>query len=318
MFEYQKFTRTTGTEASYIKQATKMLKDFGDKQGKDWDLEPDSLIAWLEAKRDGVSPSTWRQRRAALGYYMEGIQKNKGLSDRIREISIEGCPKSSRTSANKKKSISDSELMELSNFLSVPESSDISRITFRWLSVGILTGLRPSEWWGSKLTERVDTLELKVQNGKQTNGRSNGPTRTLIAYNLESYEREGLIAHWRLIDSLSSRDQFDLLQRSCSDKMRYASKSLWPRKKKKPSLYSSRHQFLANSKKDRVPLDLMAATVGHGTDRTATEHYGRRMYGSAGRTKVMATEEGVAMVRQVDKGWVGQHQSGTAPKKGHT
>ena len=65
---------------------------------------------------------------------------------------------------------------------------------------------------------------------------------------------------------------FPLFQRDAGKKIQYAARKLWPRKRRRITLYSTRHQSMANGK-------------------------------AAGRVYAQVPEEEVARVRQVSKDW---------------
>jgi hypothetical protein len=48
----------------------------------------------------------------------------------------------------------------------------------------------------------------------------------------------------------------------------------------------------------------VAACYGHATDRTATEHYGKKRYGTSSRVFVTASEENVEKVKVVANDWI--------------
>lgn len=323
MFETDKFTRTGETEAAYIKQASNLLEKYAETTGKDWDLDLEGLVEWLQQRRDGCSPAYWGRLRSALVYYFR-IYGNPSLSESVRAISKDGCPPPTKTSARKKKSVSDSELVELTNYLLGEGGTKISRETYNFFVSGIMTGMRPCEWSQSVLkiivdsaeyglqyfggienvdAEKVDGLRIVVQNAKATNGRAHGDSRTLSFLNLTPKEIDVLLDHWRSVERECRSGTFPLFQRQCSDKLRYAGHKLWPSKRKRISLYSGRHQSMANGKASNLPPKVIAAMHGHATDRTAGEHYGRKQFGVAGRVYMEVPEEEIARVREIPSNW---------------
>ena len=55
-----------------------------------------------------------------------------------------------------------------------------------WLRAAIVTGLRPVEWKSAQLVNNNGEYYLKIQNAKNTNGRSHGIDRTLLLKNFTS------------------------------------------------------------------------------------------------------------------------------------
>lgn len=309
MFDTEKYSRADSTETDYRKRAHHMLERFAHETGMDWDIHPQELLQWLQGRRDESSPAYWRRTRAALAFFFSEISQ-ASLSDAIKAIGTDGCSAPRFTSANKKKSVSDEELIALTNYLLAPGGSEISAEAHNFFVSCLLTGMRPSEWGqcdlkilGEPDNNSVDGLEIVVQNAKASNGRSHGPSRTLRFKTLSEQERGGLIHHWRLAKQHADDGTFPDFQRRCSDKIRYAASKLWPNKRKRISLYSTRHQSMANGKASGLPKNVIAAMHGHATDRTASEHYGRKQFGKAGRVYAEVPEEEVARVREVPKDW---------------
>lgn len=305
MFDVTHFTREPATEAEYSKRAISELERFAQNTGLDWDREPEKLLSWLEGRRNGCAPATWRKYRAALCWFFHrrGIP---GLVDSISSISTDGCsPDKLRTSSKKKKSVSDDELLALTLFLLAPTASEVSRQAYYFLAAGIITGLRPSEWATceevASPTPNDSSLSLRIRNAKHTNGRAHGPTRTLHFSGLDENERGVIRAHLANVAEAVASSDFADFQKRASAKIWYASKKLWPHKARRVALYSGRHQSQANCKKDGLPLDVIAALHGQATDRTPAEHYGRAQYGYAGRVRMAPEAAEVARVKKVAK-----------------
>ncbi|UUA75140.1 hypothetical protein [Cellvibrio sp. QJXJ] len=323
MFEVDKFTRTENTEAAYTKQAVFMLENYAKNAGKDWDQDHGQLIDWLSSKRDSSSAAYWGRIRSALVFFFKN-NGNPDLAASIKAISKDRCAPPTHTSANKKKSVSDTELVSLANYLLREGSSKISIQTYQFFLSGIITGMRPSEWefcdfrilrdakelrlqdfgGGENVSpEMVDGIKIVVQNAKATNGRAHGEFRTLLFPKLHPQEKEVLLDHYRSVEHARDLGQFPLFQRQCSDKLRYAGQKLWPSKRKRISLYSGRHQSMANGKASNLPANVIAAMHGHATDRTAGEHYGRKQFGVSGRVYMQVPADEVARVREIPSTW---------------
>ncbi|MGD9889291.1 MAG: integrase family protein [Halothiobacillaceae bacterium] len=56
-------------------------------------------------------------------------------------------------------------------------------------------------------------------------------------------------------------------------------RALWPRRKKKISLYSARHQFAADAKSADLMPEMIAALMGYAVTETHQTHYGKRRFG---------------------------------------
>lgn len=294
-------SREHSTEQLYAKRVERVFKLWNAENGEwgsDWDLNLEAFYAFLKSERAKLSPASWRQYRAALVWYLDTSYRvlNPNVDDvieRVKAISTEDCSTASATSASKKKSISDRELDVLCEELVSrhqqlgfePGIISTPLATMLYLVATETTGLRPSEWYQSELDVEsddrgVDTLVRHVKNGKATNGRSHGQYRTLRFKNLTQERQNVLVRHFWLVKNLPSESAAHTHYQRCKSCLTYTTHKLWPRRKRRPSLYSGRHQMSANLKQADLPLRHIAALMGHATDETATAHYGRSKSGN--------------------------------------
>ena len=262
-------SRTPETETHYAQLARTLL----DRQG-DWKADPlDAArrIA-LQGETSNWSKATWRIYRAALHFYLES-SGYQDAADWIRYARPEfTMTREPRTSQKKQKGLPAEEASALTAALDASTSryAQIARI---WLQAGILTGLRPSEWREASFD--VDTETLTVLNAKATNGRGNGPMRRLHLRNLSRGEREII---QEMIRIAQGHEDFRKLYRGTRKALYATARRVWPRRRLRISLYSSRHQWVANAKRvyDRRTV---AALAGHASAETAGHHYARRKRG---------------------------------------
>ena len=313
-------TREQNTENVYLKRAQGRLWAYLSDTGNDWDLNKNDLVRWLEAYRETISKASWRQNRAALVWYMKSIADESQLAGTISDIGTFACKEPTQTSATKKKSLSEKDSEALTEALLASHERHLKRggseldslalSTLLFLGATEITGLRPSEWWGAILLmpgdvdadgETVDKITLIVKNGKATNGRAHGANRTLRFTDLDQEKEFTLLTHYRSVKLKQSKESFEDYYKACKDRMTYTTRHLWPKRKRQPVLYSGRHQFSANLKKAQTPLKNLAALMGHGSDATATSHYGKKRYGRGNETGVEADLEEVERIREKAK-----------------
>lgn len=331
-------TREQGTEIRYRRIATARLRRFKEETGLDWDTHIEAFLTWMESERNKLSPASWRQIRAAMSWLL----KETGypdLGEAVSEITTEGCPKATATSSKKLKRLPEKDKEALSDELMASHRKhlrnggelvdSVALKTLFMLLAGEITGMRPSEWWETRIWEPdseggltewtpeymdalmsdtgirdaqpLDKLVVQIKNGKRSNGRAHGETRTLKLKGIQKETAVALLGHFWFVKQNSTREQYDVYQKSCTDRMSYATKKLWPNRKKKPSLYSARHQFSANLKLCKT-LKEIAALMGHGTDRTASEHYGRRANGRSLSVNIEANADEVSRIKGTYKG----------------
>lgn len=278
---------TAASKEAQYKRRYKQLKNWAGPRLTD-ELSPHKFVDLILAEKlHGWRPSTWRFNRAALRF---GLQTDFGTSpgfDAVLEkLSVQASPKKTqpkRTSSSKAKRLSDKDRERVCALASLSSSPNAAKLR-DYLRAGTLAGLRPAEWPSARLdrmTVSGNGWRLTVQNAKYTKGgdRAHGPTRTLLWKDLSSAEVATLVA-W--IGHARNPGYVKLLD-TLSNLMRRTSACLFPRRKRKPALYSARHEFSARAKAHYlapgrdidVGLATIAALMGHAVDDTATHHYGR-------------------------------------------
>ena len=79
---------------------------------------------------------------------------------------------------------------------------------------------------------------------------------------------------------------------------------LFPRSKKHVTLYSARHQLIADLKASGYALSDIACIVGHGNDVTASEHYGKKRVGLHKQNLPKANPPDLDKIRKVYKSFL--------------
>jgi hypothetical protein len=262
-------------------------------------LSPIDFVNWLLSLKPSLKSSTWRMYRQCAIHYVEGWpgeDMNKAVEmldndaiDRSREPKEEqetsGRKRSKperRTSALKEKRFPVEDFERVMTYLNQFSRSKVAQTTIDWLRAGVMTGLRPIEWRASDLEITADPKAargrrayLYVINAKATNGRGTGVVRTL---DVSAFKDEELEVIRRMVDKARDwaiRGNYGDMQGKCSDLLYAATDRIWPTRRYAYSLYSCRHQAIANWKSIMEPSEI-AAIVGHGVTATQGEHYGKR------------------------------------------
>lgn len=250
----------------------------------DWcEACPVDIANWLLSLKSQFKASSWRFYRSSLCYFLAGIPGHRASraigileADAAASAEREGGKKGGHlTSSLKSKSIPNLHYEKLLSFLSEKSTSQYALHTATWLRAGLLTALRPSEWRSAELVHAGDVVFLKVVNAKATNGRGTGVARTLDISNFSTEDRR-VVA--RMVDfgkQWESEGVFSTVQEQCAGFLYDANRRLWPKKSLHYTLYSTRHQAIANWKSILPPVEI-AALVGHIVTSTAATHYGRR------------------------------------------
>ncbi|WP_238258594.1 hypothetical protein, partial [Methylobacterium gnaphalii] len=261
------------------------------------------FVAWLLALRPSVVANSWQQYKSASCFLLERdidrwtaalagsrdpgemqklaskLDKRQSALRRLQAAGTQGClPTSQKTSSCKAKRFSESDLRDI--------VAEAKRIRSRYagdladcLIAAKRCGLRPTEWAGTRLITGGDpaVLVLRVPNAKFDNLRSHGPTRTLTFDSLPVSERQA-IERWVARITRNAAEAPRLIK-ALSDRLYGITRTLWPRRKKQIALYSARHEFSALAKLRYSPAEV-AALMGHASDVTATDHYGRYRSGT--------------------------------------
>tara|TARA_B100000700_G_C15063722_1_gene868056 strand:- start:6771 stop:7775 length:1005 start_codon:yes stop_codon:yes gene_type:complete len=236
--------------------------------------------------------SSWKYYRATIIYYAEKEHEKGNLSEnqlnKIKELLRRTKGHSdkdiAKTSHSKKKSLNLKELKSIDNELKKSRSR-WAKPTRIFIRAGKYTGLRPIEWQNAEINKEKKLL--KVTNAKSTNGRSLGDYRTLSLKHLDEKQIKDIENHILLVKNIILKEAWEQYYNGCSSLLKRTTRKLWPNKKKYPTLYSCRHQFSADMKASGCTKREVAALMGHASDLTAQEHYGRKLFGTRGRKPII-------------------------------
>jgi hypothetical protein len=276
---------TLGTEASPRQVAEVFLKREGDWAQSTARLYRASL-AFVFRETGSIASSEALRLIYRCGEDPECLEK---FREEIRAERKKRRRTRPKTSAKKSKSISDKDLHLLKERLE-NSLSKYARSTLLWFSAGIITGLRPSEWQSAQLGRNNDGEGvLVVINAKNTNGRAHGTTRTIRLHEISKQDFKIVEEHLRNVESHKFSQNFADFYLGCRKLIFRISKQIWPRRLKRPALYTSRHKFGADAKSSTYDRYQIAALMGHASTETAYQHYGRRHTGS-GNMSVKASQ----------------------------
>lgn len=307
-------SKTVKTQKDYQKRAEQLLKkcakdlklnlESGSSAGED-SLDMRQFVVWLASQRPTLSRPSWRQYKSAAIYYLENlpdVEQSIDSLDYLREKTSNGCVlKSTKTSSQKLKQIKLEEWQKIDDYLAL-HTSKWSKTLRDWLKSGLLTGLRPIEWKSAKFFYYQGKLPaLLIENAKFTNGRANGPTRTLLLGDLSTQELKTIKDHLLNVRTFTAIEDsgYEFFYNGCALTLYKVCRKIWPRRKRHVTLYSTRHQFSANAKSSGFTKSEVAAMMGHAVDITATIHYGKKINGNE-PLMVKPVKEEVDTVRKID------------------
>lgn len=308
MFSQQTPTRTEETKQSYEARYATLKRRFCREAGTS-DLDPNEMVAKLILMKPTLTMASWRQYKAAVLFHIdEHTPQFENAAERLRQEASSGLKQSSRnTSGRKLKQVPVKAWRTIQSTLRqrIENGYRHSKGLLHVLKATLITGLRPNEWSFSEVGTHHATGRdiLRVRNSKHTNGRANGPYREIFIDELTPEERGDIDAALAYC-AADSDDDAKRIRVALRDEFKETMKSgrssapPWKQDHFNVTLYSFRHQFIADAKTTFDDPVLISATVGHNSTATAFEHYGKRKNGR-GLVRVYPTPESVEAVQKI-------------------
>lgn len=264
----------------------------------------------------------------------EDISEYSGAFDRIVRLDAKALPKrTSNTSATKLKFFSPKALSDLTDYTREATRSLHAGTALAFVRANLLVGLRPIEWFQASLCSYLhpdyafglDTekhtgpldrapgktvLALHVVNAKNTHGRANGEARDILLENI-SVDDAATIRHYLKIvrEYAANEERFppgtpiEDVSHEFYASLQHVMTKAWRKKgysrDARPTLYSTRHQAVANCKASGLTNREIAALFGHVSTTTAKKHYGKKSNGWAKNT-FRPSPESVAAVKVIE------------------
>lgn len=293
-------TRTPQTTARYLDRARKILRNIPSSfmANPEFGLDPAEIVEYLRQTAPTLRKNSFRYYKAALVCYMEYMGETVKDSDSAKNYLSEAeslkklsqklaAPRKSlpdRTSSSKKMYVNQDDLSKLGRFMMKPETQRVSKWAgpaYSWLAAGIAAGLRPIEWQTASIIERTEEggITLRVANAKNTNGRAGTEFREVpVEAGWPSDYAEKHLAS--ILSWVNKGNDYDDYYEGCRHALNRSVRLLWPKALNKHySLYSGRHQFCANCKKEGLSEYAIAVLMGHASEETAGTHYGKKRSG---------------------------------------
>lgn len=118
---------------------------------------------------------------------------------------------------------------------------------------------------------------LRVRNAKHTNGRAHGSYRHLDMATCPDNLLQATAEFARMMTSVQRNGLYETYYEGCQRLLHRINKKQRRAGQKLIQLYSVRHKFISVAKANFSKVEV-GAMVGHATDKTAGEHYGRRAW----------------------------------------
>jgi len=317
------------TQEDYGKRVTIMSNHIATAGGE---LTPSTLAGFLEASFESgrYARSTGRLLKAsALHWLTSGasavfagdgdLSEYSQAFDRITRLDAKCLPnRTSNTSGTKLKFFSQQALMDLTDYTRETTRSQHAGTALAFVRANLLVGLRPIEWFHASLCSYIypDTrgtdqqkpvLALHVANAKNTHGRANGESRDILLESI-TVEEAATLRHYleiarRYAERFPVETPIEDISKEFYGSLQHVMTKAWRAKgytrEARPTLYSTRHQTVANCKRSGMSNREVAAFFGHISTSTAKKHYGKKASGWAKNT-FHPSQESVAAVKVVE------------------
>jgi hypothetical protein len=284
--------RTEATERAYRRRADHLLRRWRQERGKQV-TSPFDFVVWLLDRLRTVKPASFRQYKAAVMIHLpQAFAGNEELDHAMEHLRAARARPNRhiplRTSARKMRFLPWEDWERLRAWL-LPGSAEGSAIELAraglislasleaWCRATLLCALRPTEWAKAVCREEGDRFVVSVRNAKATQGRSHGETRTLIFEGLDESDSKAISDTVALANAWAARGRSAALQKLVADTLYRAARAALGRREAYPSLYTFRHQAIANWKTERNAIEV-AALCGHARMETAARHYAARRH----------------------------------------
>lgn len=272
-------------------------------------LEKSAALFWIAEQAQAIMDSCSQE----LGRYESAYHD-------ILVLETKGLPKKSKnTSARKLKAFPDEAVNILMEKAITNKSTALLRALL-FIRVNLYVGLRPVEWFNARLISyqhrnafgepkiREDgsaeiSPALEVINAKHSSVRGNGDKRIILLDRLDTQKIEQLRQWIQLVAKLKT-EELMLLPEAAINRKIYGNLQRVIRsvlmdhewESEMPTIYSTRHQAVANARADGKTQQEIAALFGHSSTNTALRNYGKKYSGYSGRS-MRAAPESILAVR---------------------
>lgn len=302
--------------------------------GKIHELTPEMIVRDLIDRVDGqqITQATARiEKSAALFWIAEKAQSlmDSGSMDLgryesaymdIQTLSIRNLPKNSKNTSGRKLKAFPDEALDMLVEANLKKKSGLLSKAISFVRANLWVGLRPVEWLNASLIsyQRMDSFgmpklrddgtqdevpALEVLNAKHSSIRGNGDKRLILLGDLDKRQIAHIQTWIQLVRDLKTDDLMRLSEAAINQKI-YGSLQRAVRNVldshewngETPTIYSTRHQAVANARADGQSPQEIAALFGHSSTHTAQRHYGKKHAGYSGRS-MRAAPESILAVR---------------------
>ncbi|HEN3280837.1 TPA: phage integrase N-terminal SAM-like domain-containing protein [Yersinia enterocolitica] len=323
----------SSTKECYMRNVNRMLKSLDEKN---INATPEALCSYFSGRIEEkkIAQATARLYKSSIIYYLStlaskrvdtggGIDDLNKLYTLLRNVRTSQLPlRTDKTSSPKMKRFSNEIIVQLEKLSVVNNKFKNLPFVISFIKANLLTGLRPIEWIDTSFYNYIhkdfksshykinidnrysSSPALCVKNAKTTHGRGNGEYRDIIFNDIDISSLAHIVHFKDLIDSALHRnpspDKKKIAERlfhQAQETLRKALKKIgYGNNDKMPSLYSTRHQCVADAKNSGLNQTEIAALFGHWSPDTAKIHYGKKIHG-INKLKISPSVESINAVK---------------------
>jgi hypothetical protein len=258
------------TQAALIARGKGLFRRYQRELGlqlNDAEIDPRDFANWLFSFVPLLEEQSWRVYRGAAAAWVQTLPQ-EGREQAIGMLEADVGAGADAVRSGQATRFAKADLDEVSKNIRMLSRSDAVPWIIDWLSAGINTGLRPSEWATAALEERPDPSQpqrvwLHVINARASHAIDGVCIqRTLDVSKFSDAALNAVRDMVKRAQSWLLEKEFDMRQSQCAQVLGEVCAALFPRQRQRYSLYSLRHQFVANMKAIYQPAEV-AALVGH-------------------------------------------------------
>lgn len=306
-------TRTHQEYAKKISTLIRQIEKTGDRK-----FSPTALFEYIsnciETKKYAQSTANGLKAAAlhwlayeAQTFLAKGldISTHENAYLNIRALSTKDMPIGTHaTSSTKLKYFAKDAYLGIVGYASKNPRDQLAATVDSFLKANLLVGLRPGEWFDVTFTSYLEkddagqyitdsrgrikaTAAMVVANSKQSYGRSNGRDRIILLHNISNSDLAALMHMKELVEKFKAKHGSEISHAELAEsfykpmqkKLNAVLTKLGINKNHVPTLYSTRHQAIANAKHSGLTDVEIAAMFGHFSTITAKRHYGKKSNG---------------------------------------
>jgi hypothetical protein len=284
------YVSTASTQAAQISRGRLLLRRYQREIGqqlKDEDVNPQDFVNWLFSFAPLVRDPSWRIYRAAGRALVQTLPQT-GREEALEMLEVDVGAGADVIRSGQATRFAKADFDEVFKNIRMLTRSDAVPWIIDWLSAGINTGLSPLEWATADLEVLDDPSRprgrralLYVINAKAS--QAMGGIRIQRTLDISDFSDTAFKAVQDMVDRAEGwllENEFEMRRSQCAQVLGEVCAVLFPRQRQRYSLYSLRHQFIANMRAIYQPAEVAALVgyIGMNNDKNNSENEAAESY----------------------------------------